>query len=129
MTVQSALLTSLGYEPYDARLWRPGQSLAGVVTSADRTDYISLRRLRLPRPALSRRVRFINRFTEQAIDLRFPPPHPSSAAAACPSSRNDHVEADSAETLGSEEDASVTSDPAAGPGPNDGRYAHSMRSG
>src|SRR6516162_1838523 len=25
-------------EPYDARLWRPVQSLAGVVTSADRTD-------------------------------------------------------------------------------------------
>ena len=42
------------YEPYDARLWSLGQSLAGVVTSADRTDPISLRRLRL---VLSRRVR------------------------------------------------------------------------
>jgi hypothetical protein len=27
---------SLGYEPYDARLWRPGQSLAGAVTSQSR---------------------------------------------------------------------------------------------
>ena len=56
------------------RLWRLGQSLAGVVTSADRPDPISLRRLRLPRLVLSRRVRFTNRFTEQAIDLQFPAP-------------------------------------------------------
>jgi hypothetical protein len=62
-----------GYEPYDARLWRLGLSLAGVVTSADRTDHISLRRLRL---VLSRHVRFTNRFTEQAIDLQFPAPFP-----------------------------------------------------
>jgi hypothetical protein len=30
------------------RLWRPGQSLAGVVNSADKPDPISLGRLRLP---------------------------------------------------------------------------------
>jgi hypothetical protein len=80
----------LGYEPYDVRLWRPGPSLAGAVTSADRTDPISLRRLRLPCLELSRRVRFTNRFTEQAIDLRFPAPsrHPGGcrprAAAVTP---------------------------------------------
>jgi hypothetical protein len=66
----------LGYEPYDMRLWRPGQSLAGVVNSADKPDPISLGRLRLPRLVLSRCVRFTNRFTEQAIDLQFP--HPSA---------------------------------------------------
>ena len=55
-------------------LWRLGQSLAGVVTSADRTDPVSLGRLRLPRLVLSRRVRFTNRFTEQPIDLQFPEP-------------------------------------------------------
>jgi hypothetical protein len=49
-------------------------SLAGAVTSADRTNPISLRRLRLPCLELSRPVRFTNRFTEQAIDLRFPAP-------------------------------------------------------
>ena len=58
------------------RLWRPGQSLAGVVNSADKPDPISLGRLRLPRLMLSRYVRFTNRFTEQAIDLQFP--HPSA---------------------------------------------------
>ena len=73
------VLPSLGYEPYDTRLRRLGQSLAGVVTSADRTNLISLRRLRLPRLVLSRRVRFTNRFTEQPIDLRFsPPPRPQT---------------------------------------------------
>ena len=39
----------LGYEPYDLRLWCLGPSLAGAVTSADRTDPISFGRLRLPR--------------------------------------------------------------------------------
>jgi hypothetical protein len=57
-------------------LWRLGQSPADVVTSADTADLISLRRLRLPRLVLSRRVRFTNRFTEQAIDLQFPAPFP-----------------------------------------------------
>ncbi len=65
------LPVSLGYEPYDMCLWRLGQSLAGVVTSADRADPISLRRLRLPRLGQSRRVRFTNRFTAQPLDLRF----------------------------------------------------------
>jgi len=64
-----------GY-PADVRLCRLGLSLAGVVTSADRTDHISLRRLCLPRLVLSRRVRFTNRFTKQAIDLQFPAPFP-----------------------------------------------------
>ena len=38
----------LGYELYDARLWRLGLSRAGMVAWADRTDPISLCRLRLP---------------------------------------------------------------------------------
>ena len=59
----------LGYEPYDICLRRLGHSLAGAVTSADRTGHLSLRRLRLARLKPSRRVRFTNRFTEQAIDL------------------------------------------------------------
>jgi len=54
----------LGYEPYDIGLCRLKPSLAGAVTSADRTNPVSLRRLRLPRLKLSRRVRFTNRFTE-----------------------------------------------------------------
>ena len=51
-----------GY-PADIGLCRLGPSLAGLVTSADRTGPISLRPLRLPRLKLSRRVRFTNRFT------------------------------------------------------------------
>ena len=74
-------LRPLGYEPYDASLWRLGPSLVGVVTSADRTDPVPLRRLRLPRLVLSRSVRFTNRFTEQVIDLQFPYPSCPSAAA------------------------------------------------
>ena len=66
--------SSLGYEPYDIGLCRLRQSLAGAVTSTDRTDPISLCRVRLLRLKLSRRVRFTNRFTEQAIDLHFPAP-------------------------------------------------------
>jgi hypothetical protein len=57
-------------------LYRLKPSLAGAVTSADRTDPISLRRLRLPRLVLSRSVRFTNRFTRQANDLQFPAPLP-----------------------------------------------------
>ena len=64
----------LGYEPYDIGLCRLRQSLAGAVTSTDRTDPISLCRVHLLRLKLSRRVRFTNRFTEQAIDLHFPAP-------------------------------------------------------
>ena len=61
----------LGYEPYDLGLSRLALSLAGVVTSAGRTNPISLCRLRLPRPVLSRRVRFTNRFTEPlAVESR-----------------------------------------------------------
>jgi hypothetical protein len=71
--------------------------LAGAVTSAGRTDPISLRRLRLPCLELSRPVRFTNRFTKQAIDLRFPAPFPSSwrlsshvGSRAGPESLNHH---------------------------------------
>jgi len=80
-------LRPLGYEPYDICLSRLKASLTDAVTSADRSDPISLRRLRLPRLKLSRRVRFTNRFTRQAIDLRFPAPFPSSRSL--PSSRRD----------------------------------------
>src|SRR5262249_23729005 len=66
----------LGYEPYNTCLSRLWLSLASAVTSADGTEPISLRRLCLPCLKLSRRVRFTNRFTEQAIDLQFP--HPSA---------------------------------------------------
>ena len=38
----------LGYEPYDIGLYRLKPSLTGAVTSADRTDPISHRRLRPP---------------------------------------------------------------------------------
>ena len=55
--------TPLGYEPYDVCLCHIGLSLAGVMTSVDRTDHVLLGRLRLPRPVLYRRVRFTNRFT------------------------------------------------------------------
>jgi hypothetical protein len=77
------------------RLWRPGESLAGVVNSADKPDPISLGRLRLPRLVLSRYVRFTNRFTEQAINLQLPSPlralpwPPSLGAALCPDSPSD----------------------------------------
>jgi hypothetical protein len=57
-------------------LYRLKPSLAGAVTSTDRTDPISLRRVRLPRLALSRSVRFTNRFTRQANDLQFSRPLP-----------------------------------------------------
>ena len=77
----------LGYEPYDARLWCLGPFLVGMVTSADRTSPVSFCRLRLPRLVLSRRVRFTNRFTEQAIDLQFPHPSRPSAAAILSGSR------------------------------------------
>jgi hypothetical protein len=63
----------LGYEPYDIGLCRLKPSLAGLVTSADRSGPISLRRLRLPRPVLSRRVRFTNRFTNWPLICGFPP--------------------------------------------------------
>ena len=64
----------LGHEPYDVCLSRLKASLAGPVTLEDKTDPISLRRLRLLRLVLSRRIRFTNGFTEQAIDLRVPAP-------------------------------------------------------
>ena len=65
----AAFLSSLGYEHHDGRLCRLGLSLAGVVTSADRTDPVSLLRLRLPRLMLFRRVRFTNPFTYGGVPL------------------------------------------------------------
>jgi hypothetical protein len=58
-----------GY-PADIGLSRLKPSLTDAVTSADRTDHISLRRLRLPRLMLFRRVRFTNPFTYGAKSLR-----------------------------------------------------------
>jgi hypothetical protein len=62
----------LGYEPYDARLCRLGQSLIIALTSADlRREVDSV--LQVSRCLkLSRRVRFTNRFTEPVLDLRIP---------------------------------------------------------
>jgi hypothetical protein len=60
----------LDYEPYDVCLRRLGQSLADVVTSADRKDPVSLCWLHLPCLVLSRSVRFTNRFTESFCDQR-----------------------------------------------------------
>ena len=62
------------------RLCRLGLSLASPVTSADGTDHVSPRRLRLLRLTLSRSVWFTNRFTKQATDLQFPPPSRPSVA-------------------------------------------------
>ena len=71
---------SLRYEQYDARLRCRGRSLAGAVTSANRTDPRRARSAASPQSHLVHRVRFTNRFTEQAIDLRFPrPPRPRLA--------------------------------------------------
>ena len=74
----------LGYEPYDVCLWRRGQSLADAVTSADGTKHVPLVPSRLSPLTRFRRARFTNRFTEQAIDLRFPPSLPFLSAAAIP---------------------------------------------
>jgi hypothetical protein len=52
--------SSLGYEPYDERLRRLGQSLADAVTSADATDHGAPGRLCL---TPFQRVRFTNWFT------------------------------------------------------------------
>src|SRR5512142_3371806 len=55
-----------------------------MVTSADKPDPISLRRLRLPRLTLSRSVRFTNRFTEQVIELVPSPVQPFHGCRAAP---------------------------------------------
>ena len=67
-------LGPLGYEPYDVRPCRLASSLVALLTSADGQRAFMPGSLRLPRLKLSRRVRFTNRFTEQAIDLQFPEP-------------------------------------------------------
>ena len=74
----------LGYEPYDIGLCRLRQSLAGAVTSTDRTDPISLCRVRLLRLKLSRRVRFTNRFTEQFFSWLSPNHVPESQSLFVP---------------------------------------------
>lgn len=53
------------------RLCRLGLSLVTLLTSVDLLREVFSDLLRLPRLSLSRRVRFTNRFTEQAIDLHF----------------------------------------------------------
>jgi hypothetical protein len=45
-------LRPLGYEPYDARLWRLGQALADAVTSADGAKHVPLAPSRLSPPTL-----------------------------------------------------------------------------
>ena len=63
------------------RLCRLGLSLVTLLTSVDLLREVFSDLLRLPRLSLSRRVRFTNRFTEQAIDLHFLVPQPPSASA------------------------------------------------
>jgi|SRR5689334_11534003 len=58
-------------EPYDGCLCRLGLSLVTLLTSVDLLREVFSDLLRLLRLSLSRRVRFTNRFTEQAIDLHF----------------------------------------------------------
>ena len=65
-----ALPSSLGYEPYDARLRCLGRSLVTVLTSIDLVGDVLWRLLRLPRLSLSRRVWFTNRFMEAVLDLQ-----------------------------------------------------------
>jgi hypothetical protein len=54
----------LGYEPYDARLYRLKRSLVGALTSINLRHEVALGPARLPRLRLSRRVRFTNPFTD-----------------------------------------------------------------
>ena len=61
----------LGYEPYDVRLQRLGESLIIALTSADlRRDVDSVLPC-LPRLKLSRCVRFTNRFTKPLLACGF----------------------------------------------------------
>lgn len=47
-----------------------------VLAAGQTGDLAAAKLLRLPRLVLSRRVRFTDRFTKQAIDLQFPIPFP-----------------------------------------------------
>ena len=65
-----AFPSSLGYEPYDARLWDLGRSLVTALASGNSIRYLvpvppSLRCL-----ALSRRIRFTDWFTGTVLDVR-----------------------------------------------------------
>jgi hypothetical protein len=63
-------MPSLGYEPYDARLCRVGQSPVTALASTDWRYEVVYGFLDLPRLALFRTVRFTNRFTTPVLDLR-----------------------------------------------------------
>ena len=65
-------LRPLGYEPTDVRLRRLKQSLVTALTSADLRREVDSVLPCLPRPKLSRCVRFTNRFTESVPGLRIP---------------------------------------------------------
>ena len=62
----------LGYEPYDVRLQRLGESLIIALTSADLRGDVDAVLPCLPRLKLSRCVRFTKRFTEPLPGLRNP---------------------------------------------------------
>ena len=70
----SESLLSLGYEPYDVRLCRLGQSPVTALTLAGLLREVAPGLLRLPCLSLSRRVRFTNSFTEPVLDLRVSAP-------------------------------------------------------
>src|ERR1700736_4996689 len=65
----TASLLSLGYEPYDLCLCRPGQSLAATLTSADLGCEVSCGLLCLACLRLSRRVSCTNACTNLVRDL------------------------------------------------------------
>ena len=60
----------LGYEHCDARLWHLGRSLVTSLASGNPVQYLAPDPLSLRCLALSRRVRFTNRFTETVLDVR-----------------------------------------------------------
>ena len=62
----------LGYEPYDVRLRRLGESLVTALAWADVRREVVSGLLRLPYLESSRCVRFTNRFTEPHHGLRIP---------------------------------------------------------
>ena len=62
--------SSLGYELCDARLWHLGRSLVTSVASGNPVRYLVPEPPSLRCLALSRRVRFTNRFTETVLDAR-----------------------------------------------------------
>jgi len=62
-------MPSLGYEPYDVRLPRLGQSPVAALASADLRHEVVPGLLRLPRLSMSRRVSCTNACTNQAPGL------------------------------------------------------------